>query len=188
MPPFPSKCAADNLPSKPRLLRQSTSFKSSRLNVLEYSNITCFFSHGQLYVTFFHFSSVDVTVAVVERHQLRTEHDIKISPHQTMNTETQYGLSLKYINKSILIKYHIAFNCVCVPGGSVGIATGYGLDGPGIESRWGWGARFSATVQTGPGAHPASCKMGTGSFPGVKSGRGVTLIPHPLLVPLVMKE
>jgi hypothetical protein len=50
------------------------------------------------------------------------------------------------------------------PGSSVGIATGYGLDGPGIESRW--GARFSAPVQTGPGAHPASCTMGTGSFPG----------------------
>ena len=33
--------------------------------------------------------------------------------------------------------------------------------------------RFSATVQTGPGAHPASCKMGTRSFPGVKSGRVV---------------
>jgi hypothetical protein len=30
--------------------------------------------------------------------------------------------------------------------------------------------------------------MGTGSFPGVKSGRGVTLTPHLLLVPLVMKE
>ena len=43
-------------------------------------------------------------------------------------------------------------------------------------------ARFSAPVQTGPGAHPASCIMGTGSFPGVKSGRGVTLTPHPLLV------
>jgi hypothetical protein len=25
--------------------------------------------------------------------------------------------------------------------------------------------------------------MGTGSFPGLKSGRGVTLTPHPLLVP-----
>jgi hypothetical protein len=25
-----------------------------------------------------------------------------------------------------------------------------------------------AHVQTGPGAHPASCTMGTGSFPGVK--------------------
>ena len=35
-------------------------------------------------------------------------------------------------------------------------------------------ARFSAPVQTGPGAHPASYIMGAGSFPGVKgSGRGV---------------
>ena len=69
----------------------------------------------------------------------------------------------------------------CGPGSSVTIATDYGLDGPGFESRW--GARFSAPVQTGPGAHPASCTMGTGSFPGVKSGRGVTLTPHPFLVP-----
>jgi hypothetical protein len=30
---------------------------------------------------------------------------------------------------------------------------------------------------------PASCTMGTGSFPGVKSGRYVTLTPHHLLVP-----
>jgi hypothetical protein len=80
---------------------------------------------------------------------------------------------------------------VCLPflvgrDSSVGIATGYGLDGPGIESRW--GARFSAPVQTGPGAHPASCTMGTGSVSGVKNGRGVTLTSHPLLVPLVMKE
>ena len=49
----------------------------------------------------------------------------------------------------------------------VGIATRYGLDGPGIESRW--GARFSASVQTGPGAYPASCTMGTGSFRGGKA-------------------
>ena len=48
--------------------------------------------------------------------------------------------------------------------------------------------RFSAPVQNGPGAHPAYSKLGTGSFLGVKSGRGVTLTPHPLLVPLVMKE
>jgi len=45
------------------------------------------------------------------------------------------------------------------------------------------GARFSAPVQTGAGAQPASCTMGTGSFRGVKSGRGVPLTPHPLLVP-----
>jgi hypothetical protein len=30
--------------------------------------------------------------------------------------------------------------------------------------------------------------MGTGSFPGVKSGRGVTLTPHPLLVPWPWKS
>ena len=72
------------------------------------------------------------------------------------------------------------------PGSVVGIVTGYGVDGPGIESQW--GVRFYAPVQTGCGAHPASSTMGTGSFPGIESGRGVTLTPHPLLVPLVMKE
>jgi len=45
------------------------------------------------------------------------------------------------------------------------------------------GARFCAPVQTGPESHPASCTMGTGSFMGVRCGRGVTLTPHPLLVP-----
>jgi hypothetical protein len=50
------------------------------------------------------------------------------------------------------------------------------------------GTKFSAPVQTGPGAHAASCTMGTGSFPEVESGRGVTLTPHPLLVPWSKKE
>ena len=72
------------------------------------------------------------------------------------------------------------------PGSSVGIATGYGLDVPGIESRW--GARFFSPVQTGPGAHPASCTMGTEPFPEVKSGRGVTLTPHALQVPWSIKS
>jgi len=44
------------------------------------------------------------------------------------------------------------------------------------------GARFFASVQTGSGAHPASSTMGTGSFPGVKTGRDVTLTPHTILV------
>jgi hypothetical protein len=40
------------------------------------------------------------------------------------------------------------------------------------------GARFSATVQTGPGAHPASYTMGNVSFPEVKRpGRGVDIPP-----------
>ena len=66
------------------------------------------------------------------------------------------------------------------PGTSVGIASDYGLDGPG--SNLGGDETFRP-VQTGPGAHPASCKMCTVSFPGVKCGRGVLLTTHPLLVP-----
>jgi hypothetical protein len=34
--------------------------------------------------------------------------------------------------------FFIQFIKNCGPGSSVGIAAGYGLDGPGIESRWGW--------------------------------------------------
>jgi hypothetical protein len=30
------------------------------------------------------------------------------------------------------------------------------------------GTRFSAPVQSGPGAHPASCTVGIGSLPGAK--------------------
>jgi hypothetical protein len=61
-------------------------------------------------------------------------------------------------------------NSLYMPGSSVGIATGYGLDGPGIESRW--GRDFSHTSRLA-GAHPASCTMGTGFFPVVKrQGRG----------------
>jgi len=72
------------------------------------------------------------------------------------------------------------------PCSSVGIATELraGRSGDRIPVE----ARFSAPVQTGRGAHPASCTMGTGSFPGVDSSRGMTLTPHLLLVPLVMKE
>ena len=38
---------------------------------------------------------------------------------------------INYINFIVLIHYF------CGPSSSVGIATHYGLDGPGIESRWG---------------------------------------------------
>jgi hypothetical protein len=42
------------------------------------------------------------------------------------------------------------------------------------------GARFFVHVQTGPGAHPDFCTMGTGSFLGVKRpGRGADHPPSP---------
>jgi len=57
--------------------------------------------------------------------------------------------------------------------------TDYGLDGLGSNPS---GDEF-LPVQTGPGAHPASRKMGTGSFVGVKCSWGMLLTTHPLLVP-----
>jgi hypothetical protein len=63
-------------------------------------------------------------------------------------------------------------------GSSVGIATGYGLDGPG--DRILMGTRFSANVHTGPETYPAFCTLGTGSFPAVKRpGRSADHPPLP---------
>jgi hypothetical protein len=70
---------------------------------------------------------------------------------------------------------------------SASIVSGYGLDDRAIGVRSPAGTKdFSSSlcVQTGSGAHPASCTMGTGGpFPGAKRGRGATLTTHPHLVP-----
>jgi len=58
--------------------------------------------------------------------------------------------------------YYILVNCR--PGRSVGMATELRAEWSGIETRW---VRDFPPVETGPEAHPASCKMGTGFFPGV---------------------
>ena len=69
----------------------------------------------------------------------------------------------------------------CEPGSIVGIATGYGLDGPGIEFQW--GRDFSHLSRTALGSTQPPVQWVPDLSPGVKSGRGVTLTPHPLLVP-----
>ena len=87
-----------------------------------------------------------------------------------------------------MILYIYIYMCVCVcvcvcvygPGSVVGITTAYGLDGRGIESLW--GEIFRICPDRPWGSLRASCTMGTGPFPGVRCGRGVTLTPHPLLV------
>jgi hypothetical protein len=72
-------------------------------------------------------------------------------------------------------------------GSSVSIVPEYGLDDREIGVRSPAGVKDISSnlcVQTGSGAHPASCTMGTGGpFPGPKRGRGVTLTTHPHLVP-----
>jgi hypothetical protein len=66
------------------------------------------------------------------------------------------------------------------------IVSDYGLDDGAVGVGFPEGAKdFSSSlcVQTGSGAHPASCTMGTGVLsPGVKRGRSVMLTTHPYLV------
>jgi len=85
---------------------------------------------------------------------------------------------------SWLLRHALNFyKCTSVyggPGSSVGIATELQSGRSGIESRWG---RDFPPVRTGPGAHPAFGKMGTGCLSGVNCDRGVLLTTHPLLVP-----
>jgi len=86
---------------------------------------------------------------------------------------------LALMNRKMKINPNAWFMYLCVITlegrySSVGITTRYGLDGPGVESRW--GTKFSAPVPTGFGAHSA------GSFPEVKRPeRGFDHPPHPAL-------
>jgi len=66
---------------------------------------------------------------------------------------------------------------LCGPDSVVGTATGYGLDGSGIESRWERDFPHLSRPALGSIQPPVQW------VPGVKSGRDVTLTPHPLLVP-----
>jgi hypothetical protein len=69
---------------------------------------------------------------------------------------------------------------------SVGIATCYELDGPGIESRW--GTRFPTRFHIGPGAHTASLQWASNLLPVGYRGQGVALTTHLYLAPCAQKE
>jgi hypothetical protein len=77
------------------------------------------------------------------------------------------------------VDFWIYMRCIlpgCEQGSSVSIVSGYGLDDRAIEVLSPAGAKdFSSSlcVQTGSGAHPVSCTMGTrGPFPGAKARPG----------------
>jgi len=69
---------------------------------------------------------------------------------------------------------------------SVGIATGYGLDGPGIESRW--ETRFFHTCLDRPWGPPILLYNGYRVFPGSKERPGRDADPSPPSSAVVMKE
>jgi len=72
------------------------------------------------------------------------------------------------------------------PGSVVGIATGYGLDCPGIERRWGRYFTHLSRPALGPTQPPVQWVPDLSR--GVKSGRDVTLTPQLLLVPFSRKS
>ena len=106
-------------------------------------------------------------------------------PKRRSNFTTLHGVTsqtkLTFIVTAVAPKLYkwVGYVRICRPGSSVGTATELRAGWSGIESRWG---RDIPPFKTGPGAHPASCKLGTVSFPRVKCGRGVLLTTHPLLV------
>ena len=100
-----------------------------------------------------------------------------------------YYLNVHIISVFYIVLYthffKIRFYQIMGGESSVGITTRYGLDGPGIESRW--VRDFPHPSRPALGLHPAPCTMGTVSFPGLK--RPGRCVDHPhQIAPRLRKE
>jgi hypothetical protein len=95
-------------------------------------------------------------------------------------------ISMRSLNCSVprIKRFSALIYIVTATNGSrdsaVGIATRYGLEGPGIESRWGEIFRTYPDRVRDP---PSLLYDGYRVFPRGKGGRGVMMTTHPLLVP-----
>jgi hypothetical protein len=129
-------------------------------------------------------SSLPASLAVSEFHSTEAYPNLVL-------TNVQYSFRRSYRQRRISThrqyKYIIQLRLLVIsgPGSSVGIATDYGLDGPGIESRW--GAKFSARPDR-PWGPPSLLYNGYRVFPGGKVRPGVLLTTHPLLAPRSWKS
>jgi hypothetical protein len=86
----------------------------------------------------------------------------------------------------LLLLYILLYTyTVSGPGSSVGIATDYGLDRPGIESRWGGDFPHLSRPALGPTQPPRT--MGAGS-PGGKERPGRDADPSPPSSAEVLEE
>jgi hypothetical protein len=81
----------------------------------------------------------------------------------------------------LLCKYWRKKSSSGIPGSTVVIATGYRLDGPGIESRW--GRDFPHLSRPALGTTQPPVQWVPGLSRGVKERPGVTLTFYPLLLP-----
>jgi hypothetical protein len=92
-----------------------------------------------------------------ETPQNRIHVCVSTGEHLTCNDSGRTALSLEVYSHGVTVIYPNFVTLVeqiCGPGSSVGIATDYGLDASGSNLG---GDGIIPPVQTGPGAHPASC-------------------------------
>jgi len=97
----------------------------------------------------------------------------------------QFHLLIIRFHNSNLLGFTVTIISEGEPGSVVDTATRYGLDGPGIESRWGEIFRTYPYRLRGP---PSLLYNGYRVFPGDKGRRGVMLTTHPLQVPRLRKS
>ena len=83
---------------------------------------------------------------------------------QSLKRSTNFTPGLGCLTEKTLLNFFLVNSNIGGPGSS---ATDYRLEGPGSNPG---GGRDFPSVQTGTGTHPASCTMGTESFPGVEAG------------------
>jgi hypothetical protein len=95
-------------------------------------------------------------------------------------------ICLRSINRDLTLYIFLNLDVSCNHGlGSVvGIATGYGLNGPGIESRW---VRDFRTCPDRPWGAPSLLYNGYRVFPGGKERLGRDADPSPPSSAMVMK-
>jgi hypothetical protein len=142
---------------------------------------TRFVSHTRLHTTLHH---IILYTAVRHPHQTCPQFNVYISALQTsylffvLNQRNPWGFHHELVAKLGLFVY-------CKVSRVVGIKTGYGQDGPGIESRW--GHDFPDTSRPTLGLTQPPIQWVPGHSRGVKRpGRGTDHPPN--LAPSILNE
>jgi len=113
------------------------------------------------------------------------EREIWEKRKQAQNITVLLSTEQSAITKRLRRCDHLAHRISCGPGSVVGIATSYGLYGPGIESRWG---EIFRTCPDRPWGPPSILYHWYRVFPGGKERPGRDADPSPPSSTVVKKE